>query len=90
MAARRGRHEFTGHHEAGYQPADEPWARSSQRGVWRAYCGGLVLTVTQLVGDGWEAEVEGPGVRDRSGVLATRLAAQSWADRKAEDRRRDS
>jgi hypothetical protein len=88
--SRHGRHEFTGRHEAGYRPAEEPWARSSRREVWRAYRGGLVLAVTHLVGGGWEAEVEGPGVRDRSGVLATRMAAQRWADGKAGERRRDS
>ena len=77
----RGRHEFTGRHEAGYQPADEPWARSSQRGVWRAYRGCLVLTATELVGGGWEAEVEGPApgpvrrARDPPGC-------PSWADRR--------
>jgi len=66
---------------AGQQPADEPWARTSDRSVWRARKSGLVLTVTHLVGArGWVAEVEGPGVSERSDVFDTRLQAQRWAD----------
>jgi len=64
-------------------PADEPWARTSDRSVWRAYKSGLVLTVTRLIGGGWQAVIEGPGVTERSPVLATRLAAQRWADSRA-------
>ena len=65
-----------------HQPADEPWARTSDRAVWRAYKGGLVLTVTRLAdGSGWQAMVESPGVTERSPApLLTRLAAQRWAD----------
>jgi len=29
-------------------PGDEPWARTSDRNVWRACKGGLVLTVTRI------------------------------------------
>ena len=78
-----GRHE-PGRHAAGNQPADQPWARTSDRAVWRAYKSGLMLTVTHIVGaSGWVAEVEGPGVSERSDVFATRLQAQRWADDRA-------
>ena len=44
-------------------PGDEPWARTSDRNVWRAYKGGLVLTVTRVAdGSGWTATVESPNV----------------------------
>ena len=74
-----------GRHEAGAgRPADEPWARTSDRAVWRAYKGGLVLTVTRLIGDGWLAMVEGEGVTERSPApLPTRLRAQAWCDNRA-------
>ncbi len=72
-----------GRHAAGQQPADEPWARTSNRSVWRAYKNGLVLTVTHLVGGGWQAVVEGPNVTERSSAKATRLEAQRWADSRA-------
>lgn len=74
-----------GRHVAGAsRPGDEPWARTSDRSVWRAYKSGLSLTVTHLVGArGWVAEVEGPGVSARSDVLGTRLQAQHWADDQA-------
>ena len=37
-------------------PGDEPWARTSDRNVWRACKGGLVLTVTRIAdGSGWAA-----------------------------------
>ena len=50
-----------GKHASGQQPADEPWARTSDRSVWRAYKGGLVLTVTRVAGgSGWQATVESP------------------------------
>lgn len=52
--------------------------------MWRAYKSGLMLTVTHIVGaSGWVAEVEGPGVSERSDVFATRLQAQRWADDRA-------
>ena len=71
-----------GRHEPGPQPADEPWARTSDRNVWRAYKGGLVLTVTRVAGgSGWQATVENPNVTERCPApLPTRLAAQRWAD----------
>jgi hypothetical protein len=79
----RGKHQ-AGRHAAGQRPADEPWARTSDRNVWRAYKSGLVLTVTRVAdGSGWQATVESPNVAERSGVLATRLAAQRWADSRA-------
>jgi hypothetical protein len=79
----RGKHE-PGRHPAGQRPADEPWARTSDRAVWRAYKSGLVLTVTRIAeGSGWQATVESSNATERSGVLATRLAAQSWADSRA-------
>jgi hypothetical protein len=79
----RGRHE-PGRHAAGQQPADEPWARTSDRSVWRAYNNGLALTVTHIVGArGLVAEVEGPGACERSDPFDTRLQAQRWADDRA-------
>lgn len=75
----RGRHEFTGCHEA-----DQPWTRTTDRSIWRAHKSGLTLTVTHLVGArGWVAEVEGPGVSERSDPFDTRLQAQRWADDRA-------
>jgi hypothetical protein len=74
----RGRHK-----RSASCPADEPWTRTSDRSVWRAYKNGLVLTVTRLTVDGWQAVVEGPGVTERSSVVATRLKAQAWADNRA-------
>ncbi len=66
-------------------PGDEPWARTSDRNVWRAYKGGLVLTVTRVAdGTGWTATVESPNVTEQSPApLPTRLAAQRWADSRA-------
>jgi hypothetical protein len=65
-------------------PGDGPWARTLARNVWRAYKGGLVLTVTRVAdGTGWAATVESPNITERSGVLATRIAAQRWADNRA-------
>jgi hypothetical protein len=72
-----------GRHEAGQQPADQPWARTSDRSVWRAYKSGLTLTVTHLVTGGWQADIEGPGVTRRSPVLGSRGVAQAWADDRA-------
>ena len=74
-----------GKHASGQQPADEPWARTSDRSVWRAYRNGLVLTVTRVAGgSGWQATVESPNVAERSPApLPTRLAAQRWADSRA-------
>jgi hypothetical protein len=73
-----------GRHAAGPDRLpDEPWARTSDRNVWRAYKRGLVLTVTRVIGGGWQAVVEGPGVTERSQVMATRVAAMRWADSRA-------
>jgi hypothetical protein len=80
----RGRHEASGRHEAGQQHADQPWTRTPDRHVWRASKSGLTLIVTHLVGArGWVAEVEGPGVHERSNPFDTRLQAQHWADDRA-------
>ena len=46
------------------RPADEPWARTSDRSVRPACKRGLVLTVTRLVAGGWQAVVEGPRVTE--------------------------
>jgi len=70
-------------HRIGEQPADQPWARTSDRSVWRACTSGLVLTVTHLVTGSWQADIEGPGVTRRSPVLGSRGAAQAWADDRA-------
>ena len=73
-----------GRHKAGSgQPADEPWRRSSDRHVWRAYKHGLVLTVSFQAQDHWVAVVEGEGIYERSPAIATRLACQRWADARA-------
>ncbi len=70
-------------HSAGQQPADQRWARTCDRNVWRACKSGLVLTVTHLVTGGWQADIEGPGVTRRSAVRGSRGAAQAWADDRA-------
>ena len=84
MVSPRGKYT-PGRHEAGQQSADEPWARTSDRAVWRAYKGGLVLTVTRVAdGSGWTATAESPNATERSpATLPTRLAAQRWADSRA-------
>ena len=52
--------------------------------MWRAYKGGLVLTVTRADGSGWLATVESPNVTEQPPApLPTRLAAQRWADSRA-------
>ena len=67
-------------------PEDEPWTRTPDRAVWRAYKGGLVLTLTRLAGGGWQATIEGPGVTERSPMLfRTHKGAQAWADNRAGD-----
>jgi hypothetical protein len=74
-----------GRHEAGRgHPADEPWARTSDRFTWRAYRNGLVLTVIRLGVDHWQAIVEGEGVIERSPALASRTAAERWAENRAD------
>lgn len=77
-----------GRHAQGGQPADHPWTRTPERNVWRACKSGLVLTVGRRIGGGWVAEVEGPGVSERSDPFGTRLQAQRWADDRAADTRR--
>ncbi len=64
---------------------DEPWARTSDRNVWRAYKAGLVLTVTCVAdGSGWTATVESPhGTEPSPAPRPTRSAAQRWADSRA-------
>jgi hypothetical protein len=77
--ARRG-----GRHAAGQRPADQPWARTSDKRVWRAYKDGLVLTVSHVLDGGWVATVESGDVTERSATpFATRLAAQRWAEDRA-------
>jgi hypothetical protein len=71
--------------EPGRQPADEPWARTADRGIWQAFRSGLTLTVTHLAAGGWRADIEGPGVTRRSPVLGSRGAAQAWAEDRAQD-----
>ena len=81
LLARRNPDDFPG--RAG-RPEDEPWTRTPDRAVWRAYKGGLVLTVTRLAGGGWQATVEGPGITERSPMpFRTRKRAQAWADNRA-------
>jgi hypothetical protein len=81
LLARRNPDHFPG--SAG-RPEDAPWTRTPDRAVWRAYKGGLVLTVTRLAGGGWQATVEGPGITERSPMpFRTRKHAQAWADNRA-------
>ena len=70
-------------HAAGSGPADQPWARTADRHVWRAYKNGLMLTVTEAIGGGWHPVVEGPGVTEHGPVLATRTGAMRWAEDRA-------
>jgi hypothetical protein len=70
-------------HPAGDQPADQPWARTADRHVWRAYKNGLMLTVTEAIGGGWHPVVEGPGVTRHGPVVGSRVAAQRWAEDQA-------
>jgi hypothetical protein len=74
-----------GRHAAGAarRLGDEPWARTSDRSTWRAYQRGLVLTVTRVGVDYWEALAEDDGATERSPVLPSRLAAQRWAENRA-------
>jgi hypothetical protein len=81
-----GRHKFTGRHEAGKQPAGQAWTYSPGLGGWRAYRGGLVLTVSRLSGGGYRAEVDGPDVQERADAFDTRLSAQEWCERRAGNR----
>ncbi len=75
----RGRHAASA-----ARPDDGPWARTSDRTVWRAYKRDLLLTVTRLAGGGWQATVEGPSVTERSPMpFRTRKCAQAWADNHA-------
>ncbi len=59
-----------GRHAAGSgPPGDEPWARTSDRRVWRAYKSGLVLTVSFQAQNHWVATVEGEGIYGRSPAI---------------------
>ena len=81
LLAKRAGNGFPG--PAGH-PEDAPWTRTPDRAVWRAYKGGMVLTVTRLAGGGWQATVEGPGVTERFPMpFRTRKHAQAWADNRA-------
>jgi hypothetical protein len=77
-----------GRHAAGPgQPADEPWAQTSDRACWRAFRSGYVLTVTRRAAECWIADIEGKGVVDRApSPFRTRSAAQVWAETAAERR----
>ena len=65
------------------------WERTAERSTWLAGApGGVILAVTHLAAGGWRAVVcrpgaERPAAGDRSPVLARRLAAQRWAERRA-------
>jgi hypothetical protein len=74
-----------GRHAAGPgQPADEPWARTGDRHVWRAYRDGCVLTVCRRAHECWIAEAERAGTTERAPApFRTRLAAQAWAEQAA-------
>jgi hypothetical protein len=70
--------------QPGRQPADQPWAPTPDKAVWRAYKAGLTLTVTHLAAGGWRADIEGTGITPRrSPVLGSLGAAQAWADDRA-------
>ena len=73
-----------GRHAPGQQPAGQPWAQTADRKVWRAVKYGLTLTVTNLSTGGWVADIEGPDISTRrSPLLATRSAAQTYAEVRA-------
>ena len=74
-----------GRRKPGPQPADQPWTQTADRKVWQAVKYGLTLTVTNLSTGGWVADIEGPGVARRSPLLATRSAAQTYAEVRARD-----
>jgi hypothetical protein len=71
-----------GRNTPGQQP-NQPWTRTGDRDVWKAYKNGLTLTVTRLVTGGFQADIEGPGVTKRSPLLGSRGAAQAWAEDRA-------
>ncbi len=56
------------------------WQQTGDRRAWRAARGSVLLTVTKLSSGMFRADVEGPGVTERSPEFRTRLAAQAWAD----------
>ena len=67
-------------------PGDSGWEKTGDPDVWRARKNGLTLTVSHLATGGWVAEIEGPGITPRrSPLLATRAAAQTWAEVNARD-----
>jgi hypothetical protein len=71
---------------AGRQAA--AWQRCGERSAWLAAGpAGAVLTVSALVGGGWQPQVHRPGAArpaaaDCGPVLTRRLAAQRWAERR--------
>ena len=65
------------------------WQQSAERSTWLAAGpDGAVLTISRLAAGGWQPAVHRPGTArpapaDRGPVLARRLAAQQWAERRA-------
>ena len=59
------------------------WQQTPDRRTWRAARGSVLLTVSKLTNGAFRADVEGPGVAERSPEFRTRLAAQGWADNRA-------
>jgi hypothetical protein len=55
------------------------WAQTADRRTWCASTGSTVMTVTKTATGRWRAAVSDA----RSPDLATRLAAQEWAERQA-------
>jgi hypothetical protein len=59
------------------------WQQTGDRRTWRAAAGALVMTVTKTASNTYRADVEGPGVADRSPEFAKRTSAQHWAEQHA-------
>ena len=59
------------------------WTQTADKTTWCAAAGDLALTTSHLSSGQWMATVIGPYTDDRSPELATRVAAQNWAERMA-------
>lgn len=59
------------------------WQQTPDRSTWRAARGPVLLTVSKLTNGVFRADVEVPGVAERSPEFRTRLGAQGLADNRA-------
>jgi hypothetical protein len=53
------------------------WQQTPDRRTWRAARGGVLLSVTKTANGAYRAEVEGPGVTERSPEF--RISSKSWS-----------